>query len=392
MPIIYSYPTKTTPVGADMVLITDSESTNPKNQTKKASISSIQNLVSGVSTLTSGNTAIAVSQPTGAVVLTSTAYSGAANIGHVPTGGTGSTFLRGDGTWVVPTDLGLTSVGLAMPAAFAVSSSPLTSNGTITVSGSGTTSQFIDGTGALQTNSLNSLTDVLVDTTDVNNSFYIGDVPTNAASAGDSNISIGTDALKDINAGANGNIAIGTDSLDALTTGDKNIAIGQDALGATNADQNTAVGNAAGSLTTGNQNTLIGYQAALGSEGASTYSEATVVGHGAGSAMTTATRTTLVGHNAGDTIADGASNTLIGYGADVTGAGDSRVVTIGSNAVAGTSGIAIGTAAVAPAGELALGSAASPLTLNASTRAISTYLFVTVNGVRYTLALHTENP
>ena len=91
-------------------------------------------------------------------------------------------------------------------------------------------------------------------------------------------------------------------------------------------------------------------------------------------------------------MADGASNTLIGYGADVTGAGDSRVVTIGSNAVAGTSGIAIGTAAVAPAGELALGSAASPLTLNASTRAISTYLFVTVNGVRYTLALHTENP
>ena len=362
MAIIYSYPTKATPVGADMVLITDSESTNPKNQTAQATIASIQNLVSGVSTITSGNTAIAVSQPTGAVVLTSTAYSGAANIGHVPTGGTGSTFLRGDGTWVVPTDLG------------------------------GTTSQFIDGTGALQTNSLNSLTDVLIDTTDVNNSFYIGDVPTNAASAGDSNISIGTDALKDINAGANGNIAIGTDSLDALTTGDKNIAIGQDALGATNADQNTAVGNAAGSLTTGNQNTLIGYQAALGSEGASTYSEATVVGHGAGSAMTTATRTTLVGHNAGDTIAAGASNTLIGYGADVTGAGDSRAVTVGANTVAGASGIAIGAAAVAPASELALGSATSPLTLNASTRAISTYLFVTVNGVRYTLALHTENP
>jgi hypothetical protein len=51
MAIIYSYPTKATPVGADMVLITDSESTNPKNQTAQATIASIQNLVSGVSTI-----------------------------------------------------------------------------------------------------------------------------------------------------------------------------------------------------------------------------------------------------------------------------------------------------------------------------------------------------
>ena len=34
MAIIYSYPTKPTPALTDLVLITDSESTNPKNQTK----------------------------------------------------------------------------------------------------------------------------------------------------------------------------------------------------------------------------------------------------------------------------------------------------------------------------------------------------------------------
>jgi hypothetical protein len=48
-------------------------------------------------------------------------------------------------------DQGLTSVGLSMPSAFTVSNSPLTSNGTIGVTGAGTTSQYIDGTGALRT-------------------------------------------------------------------------------------------------------------------------------------------------------------------------------------------------------------------------------------------------
>jgi hypothetical protein len=44
----------------------------------------------------------------------------------------------------------LSSVGISMPSAFSVSGSPLTSNGTITISGAGTTEQYIDGTGALQ--------------------------------------------------------------------------------------------------------------------------------------------------------------------------------------------------------------------------------------------------
>jgi len=47
-------------------------------------------------------------------------------------------------------DTGLTSVGVSMPSAFSVANSPLTSNGTIAVTGAGTTLQYIDGTGALQ--------------------------------------------------------------------------------------------------------------------------------------------------------------------------------------------------------------------------------------------------
>ena len=45
----------------------------------------------------------------------------------------------------------VTSIGLSMPSAFTVASSPITTAGTISVTGNGSTLQYIDGTGALQT-------------------------------------------------------------------------------------------------------------------------------------------------------------------------------------------------------------------------------------------------
>ena len=134
-------------------------------------------------------------------------YSGGSTLGIVPSGGANTTFLRGDGTWVTPSDTQNTydltgvgssngtagvrltgsggpddvlivgsgtstvtrsgntltvtsndqydgtveSVALSMPAAFSVAGSPITSSGTFTVTGSGTTAQYVDGTGALQT-------------------------------------------------------------------------------------------------------------------------------------------------------------------------------------------------------------------------------------------------
>jgi hypothetical protein len=45
----------------------------------------------------------------------------------------------------------VTSVGLSMPSAFTVTSSPVTSSGTIVVTGAGTTSQYIRGDGSLDT-------------------------------------------------------------------------------------------------------------------------------------------------------------------------------------------------------------------------------------------------
>jgi len=46
---------------------------------------------------------------------------------------------------------GVTSVGLTMPSAFSVANSPITSSGTLAVTGSGNSGQYIDGTGSLQT-------------------------------------------------------------------------------------------------------------------------------------------------------------------------------------------------------------------------------------------------
>lgn len=51
---------------------------------------------------TSSGVPIVVNPTTGAVLIQSMSYAGTTNIGHVPAGGTASTFLRGDGTWVTP--------------------------------------------------------------------------------------------------------------------------------------------------------------------------------------------------------------------------------------------------------------------------------------------------
>ena len=45
----------------------------------------------------------------------------------------------------------VTSVALTAPAAFSVAGSPITSSGTIAITGAGSNAQFVDGTGALQT-------------------------------------------------------------------------------------------------------------------------------------------------------------------------------------------------------------------------------------------------
>lgn len=109
MPIIYTYPTKTTPNDDDLLLISDSQD---GNSTKKIKISSLPGgSGAGVSSITSANAAITVTNPTSTAVMTSVAYSGGANIGHVPTGSGGSAtlYLDGSGNWSTPSSGGVSS-------------------------------------------------------------------------------------------------------------------------------------------------------------------------------------------------------------------------------------------------------------------------------------------
>ena len=73
----------------------------------------VDSVSAGTSGASSGS-ALIVSPTTGAVKVTSNSYAGTTNVGHVPTGGSNTTFLRGDGTWVVPTNttsIALTTTG-----------------------------------------------------------------------------------------------------------------------------------------------------------------------------------------------------------------------------------------------------------------------------------------
>ena len=93
-----------------------------------------------------------------ALTLTSNSYQGGSNVGYVPTGGSNTTFLRGDGTWVTPTGGGggtgtVTSVDLSTDiAAFVVAANPITLAGTITLNlNGGTAGQFLRQDGTWQT-------------------------------------------------------------------------------------------------------------------------------------------------------------------------------------------------------------------------------------------------
>jgi len=132
MPIIYSYPSKISPSSGDLLIISD---VTASNQTKKITIGDLRDPLDVVDTIIPGD-GISVSSPTGDVTISNTGvlevevgsfvnsfgiplasvdagggttrlflykYAGGSNVGFVPSGGNSSTFLKGNGTWAVPT-------------------------------------------------------------------------------------------------------------------------------------------------------------------------------------------------------------------------------------------------------------------------------------------------
>ena len=113
----------------------------------------------GVSQFSSGNsvsasTGQAITSQTasvGSVSVQSFAYDGGTNVGHVPTGGTGTTFLRGDGAWVTPTNTGITSISATTNGGALGASNTLTGNGQLTLAWAGNTASYVRGDGSLAT-------------------------------------------------------------------------------------------------------------------------------------------------------------------------------------------------------------------------------------------------
>jgi len=86
-------------VGDEVIAVT--QSTIGPSNSQESYYNAVPSAGGGVTDVSSANTAIAVSPTTGSVVITSTAYGGGNNVGHVPTGGAAGKYLDGaSGQWL----------------------------------------------------------------------------------------------------------------------------------------------------------------------------------------------------------------------------------------------------------------------------------------------------
>ena len=89
----------TTGAGAGIMYFWNGTAWRSMDATAATGVTTFSTTKAGNST---GNPLTALTGATGAVTVNSFAYAGGANIGHVPSGGSGTTFLRGDGVFATP--------------------------------------------------------------------------------------------------------------------------------------------------------------------------------------------------------------------------------------------------------------------------------------------------
>ncbi|MCQ4142434.1 complement C1q domain-containing protein [Chryseobacterium sp. EO14] len=139
----------------------------------------------------------------------------------------------------------VTSVGLSMPSAFSVSNSPVTTSGTITVSGSGTISQYIRGNGTLGNFSLSGLSDVSLSALTTgqilqyNGTSWINISPNSTLTRG--NLTTTTTGLS-VTGGSNAVLGSGTAVDYNLVTGIGNLASGVQGVSGGTGNTNTYIG------------------------------------------------------------------------------------------------------------------------------------------------------
>ena len=135
----------------DKVIISSASDSN----VKYANLSQLSAAIGG-GTVTS----VGLTSQGDAIAIIGTPVTTSGNLGITFQGDTND-YINGEGDLILLSTLPqgtVTSVQLAVPSALSVSGGPITSSGTITIAGAGTTSQFIDGTGALQTINVGDIT------------------------------------------------------------------------------------------------------------------------------------------------------------------------------------------------------------------------------------------
>jgi hypothetical protein len=244
----------------------------------------------------------------------------------------------------------VSSVGLSMPSGFSVASSPVTTSGTIAVTGAGSTAQYIRGDGSLATTPvLTSEWHLLGNSGTTAGTNFVGTTDNIAVvikSNGlqvmklwpDYRIVIGDSSAQNIfigpSAGANNTTAykcvfLGTRAGFTNSSGRWNTFVG-DTCGFTNStgDQNTAIGHATLMKNNGSYNTAVGVNALeFGTAMASnvgvgvnagrnlTGSICTIVGMDAAPIATSAEETDAFGSGALAILSTGDYNTALGRGA-----------------------------------------------------------------------------
>jgi hypothetical protein len=339
MAIIYTYPTKATPNANDLILISDSQDSN---KTKQVTIASLPGgSGSGVSSVTSANAAITVADASTTPVLTSVAYSGGTNIGHVPTGSGNSAavYLDGTGSWSTPSSTDTTIDTKNNGSSVANPTTSLNFNTGLTAISGGSGAVSIDFSGGL-----NDLSDVSFVST-ANGSLYVGQISTSITGTPVGNVTLGGGVAK-VATTAFDNTLVGSDAATLITEGSANVAIGSDV---------------AATLTTGTNNVIIG-------------DSANILG-------ATLSSTTVIGH-IGQGASGAADSTVIGKGASASTNGTA----IGSGASASGGGIAIGKDATAAANEIALNGITSSIVGQVGS-VNNNQLKITINGQVYYIQL-----
>tara|TARA_R100000951_G_scaffold114722_1_gene120617 strand:+ start:713 stop:2176 length:1464 start_codon:yes stop_codon:yes gene_type:complete len=184
MAIIYTYPPATDLESSDLFLVS-----NMKEEGRPTRSVSLGKLASVISSLlppsgTVTSVGLSIDESTAlSVDATSTPVTTSGTLG-LEWNGDSAQVVLGDGTLGTYASSGtVTSVGLSGPSAFSVSGSPVTASGTLTFTGAGTTLQYIDGTGSLQSfPTIPSVPTNIVETVDTTDGTYINLTPGTAQS------------------------------------------------------------------------------------------------------------------------------------------------------------------------------------------------------------------